>query len=269
MSTTTGIEWTDATWNPVTGCTPVSAGCANCYAVRQTFRLENMGAAKYAGLTVAQPNGRRQFSGIVRCHDDALDIPMLWRKPRRVFVNSMSDLFHDDVPSLFIWSVWDVMSRCPKHTFQLLTKRAERMCRMLRSAPAFLLSNVWLGVSVEDQPAADERIPFIRETPAAVRFLSVEPLLGPVQLDLTGIDWAIVGGESGFSARPCREEWVRSVIAQCAAAGVPCFVKQLGAQFRFAGEARSLKHFRGGDPGEWPEELRMRQFPEEATWRLL
>jgi protein gp37 len=295
MSQGTGIEWTDATWNPVVGCTPVSPGCLNCYAATMARRLEAMGRPEYVGLTVKKAakgaNGakaaneddgddgarkRAVFSGTVRCLDERLLEPLNWRKPRRVFVCSMADLFHEAVPFEFIDKVFAVMALSHRHTFQVLTKRPERMREYLvrslnrrhiavydaatqvhpdwfslnhtmashRSSGEgwWPLRNVWLGTSVEDQERL-RRAWELLDCPAAVRFLSCEPLLGPVDLNAlellcgswrrgatigTYLDWVIVGGESGASARPCDVAWVRSIVQQCQAAGVPVFVKQLG-----------------------------------------
>lgn len=247
------IEWTDTSWNPTTGCTKVSDGCDNCYAEKITERF----------------HGKGSFAE-VKLHEDRLDAPLRWRKPRRVFVNSMSDLFHADVPDEFIARVFAVMAQTPQHSYQILTKRHGRMRSLLNSERfkdqvALLIgeqlsalewrgadlhwprSNVWLGVSVEDQKRADLRIPALLDTPAAVRFLSCEPLLGPVNLNPLGYcwcgsgedawlccarrpDWVIVGGESGAGARPMHPEWARSLRAQCQSAGVPFFFKQWGGR---------------------------------------
>jgi len=212
MSSTSSIEWTDATWNPVTGCTRVSPGCANCYAERIAERFRG---------TPAFPNG---FD--VTLHANRVLLPLSWRRPRRIFVNSMSDLFHEQVPLKFVRSVFDTMARAHWHEFQILTKRSERLKQL---APKLEWpKNVWTGVSVENQRWTC-RIDDLRSVPAAVRFLSVEPLLGPLQLDLQGIDWVIVGGESGPGARPMRLDWAVSVRDQCLAAGVPFFFKQWGS----------------------------------------
>jgi protein gp37 len=350
----TSIEWTDTTWNPVRGCSKVSPGCTNCYAERTAARQAHSG---YEGL-VRIGEGSPRWTGEVRLVPEKLDDPLSWRKPRRVFVNSMSDLFHEKLTNEEIAAVFASMALAPDQTFQVLTKRAKRMHAWFRWAasewetidsPAAIafakenghgpnsnivlkhaqggrvlahleqwgddfaapwpLPNVHVGVSVENQAAADERIPLLRETPAAVRFLSVEPLLGPVALDaidvswedrirtldalngvvmrgevgtaaehveedgLDRIDWVIVGGESGPGARPCDVAWIRSVVEQCKAAGVPCFVKQLGARpvvgtFDSAAALRDPNHVlalrdrKGGDMAEWPADLRVRQFPE-------
>lgn len=375
----TKIQWTDATWNPVTGCSKVSSGCKNCYAEAVAGRWW----------------GERKFTD-VQTHADRLDQPLRWRRPRRVFVNSMSDLFHDAVPDAFIDRVFAVMALAPRHTFQVLTKRPGRMrdymgklsvsgsvesvvqrleaaaqamgvsdegqCQIANALYGSLgagrnvgwpMRNVWLGVSVEDQRAADERIPLLLQTPAAVRFLSCEPLLSGVDLGLRNwvadgvpwagrwvrltrpvgpdlpelvgtkggahiadagvyrahanrngalavetpggrlgikpdeftalptLDWVIAGGESGPGARPCDVAWIRSIVEQCKAAGVPAFVKQLGAEAGIHGGNPPLiytrhcgfwhgdqdgwivrmKDRKGGDPSEWPEDLRVREFP--------
>lgn len=212
----TKIEWCDETWNPTTGCTKVSPGCKNCYAERMAKRLQAMGQAHYA-------NGFR-----VTLHGDALETPTRWEKPRMVFVDSMGDLFHQDIPVPFIQDVFDVMRRAKWHTFQILTKRAERLADL-----DFILDwprNVWMGVSVESADYA-RRIDLLRGTRTQTKFLSLEPLLGPMShlvLQLDRIDWVIVGGESGPGARPMRAEWVRDIRDACAQNGVPFFFKQWG-----------------------------------------
>ncbi len=221
------IEWTDATWNPVAGCTIVSAGCTHCYAMEMARRLEAMRVAKYVGLT--RISGKKPiWTGAVREDSGSLTIPLAWRKPRKIFVNSMSDLFHDKVSEAFILAVWDVMRATPHHSYQILTKRPERMKEIVGSLIDDVLPNVWLGTSVEDE-AASTRIGMLREVPAAVRFISFEPLIGPVgAVDLSNIDWAIVGGESGRSARPIREEWIDEIYAQCEMFDTAFFFKQWG-----------------------------------------
>jgi protein gp37 len=223
----TQIEWTDATWNPVAGCSIVSSGCTNCYAMEMARRLEAMGVNKYCGLT--RRSGKRTvWTGTVREDPDSLAIPRRWRKPRKIFVNSMSDLFHEGVSDVFIAGVWEVMRETPQHNYQILTKRPERMRDALRSAIGDVLPNVWLGTSVEDRETTP-RIDVLREVPAAIRFISFEPLVGPVgSVDLTGIDWAIVGGESGRAARPLREIWIDEIHHQCARTGTLFFFKQWG-----------------------------------------
>jgi protein gp37 len=227
MAEKSPIEWTDATWNPVVGCSLESAGCTNCYAMRMAARLEAMGVAKYAGLT-RKSGGRAKWTGKITCDEAALSAPVRWARPRKVFVNSMSDLFHPDVPVEFIRQVWDVMKRTRRHDYQLLTKRPKRM-RELLSGPTFeLLPNVWLGTSVENADVV-HRIDDLRSTPAAVRFISFEPLIGPVpDLDLRDIAWAIVGGESGPGARAIQEEWVLRIQESCRSYGTAFFFKQWG-----------------------------------------
>jgi protein gp37 len=295
------IEWTDVTWNPVLGCTPVSPGCLNCYAARQCGRgLSD----SHKGLTVKH-NGRPTFNGEINLVEKRLKEPFHWKKPRMVFVNSMSDLFHEGVPDSFIDKVFAVMAVRSKHRFQVLTKRPERMRQYVKSmmrgerklvealeslgVRRFIggfaigkildkgpLKNVWLGTSVEDQKTADERVPALLGTPASVRFLSCEPLLGEVDLrtgvygsgegfrgtSLEGIGWVIVGGESGPNSRRCEYEWVKGIVAQCRWAGVKVFVKQMGANAHCGGFRLKLKNRKGADPTEWPQSIRIRQMPE-------
>ena len=273
MSKNSAIEWTDDTWNPVRGCSMVSAGCQNCYAADVANRFKGKGQP-YEGLINPTTQGPK-WSGKVMLVPDVLGAPMKWKKPRKIFVNSMSDLFHAEVPDSFIDKIFSVMAMCPQHTFQILTKRPERMrdyCkgldhnRIAQAAMYFMfddpdsvfdfvghamqygkLKNVWLGVSVENQETANERIPFLLDTPAATRFLSSEPLLGSIDFYaasaewfkrghapwqnapiLTGIDLIITGGESGPKARPMNPDWARSLRDQCKAAGVAFFHKQNG-----------------------------------------
>lgn len=318
MGERTGIEWTDATWNPLRGCLRVSEGCRNCYAEQVAARFARAGMP-YEGLVERGPNGAR-WTGEIKLVPALLAEPHSWKKPRLVFVNSMSDLFHEGVPNSFVLDVWDVMREScngysarlgrhvTTHLFQVLTKRPERMrdfVLRLRfdskdggrglyladapNAPGYrpVLPNVWLGVSIEDQATADERIPVLLETPAAKRFLSAEPLLELIRLDgvphpaswertvddvsdvvdpirhmEAHLDWVIVGGESGPSARPCNLEWVREVVQQCKSARVACFVKQLGSRPFKEGRRFALVDRKGGNPDEWPVDLRVREFPE-------
>ncbi len=344
MSDKTGIAWTNSTWNPITGCSKVSQGCKNCYAEREWGRLSaNPNAKSYYG---------RAFTDVT-CHEDRLDQPLRWKKPRMIFVNSMSDLFHEDVPDAFIDKVFAVMALAEKHTFQVLTKRPDRMRDYLSmkkredligdvampqvSAGNFgvlewPLPNVWLGVSVEDQATADDRIPLLLRAPAAVRWVSAEPLLNFVDLErvawpnkcehrvdvLRGgywnkancialgpsadlneakggftnhsdfpstLDWVVCGGESGMkNARPMHAEWARKLHDDCAASGVPFFMKQLGAAFVGPEDGlfgvlaphteaqpydfRHLKDRAGADMDEWPEDLRVREWPKEVeAWK--
>jgi protein gp37 len=219
----TAIEWTDKTWNPTTGCDKISAGCDNCYALTMAKRLKAMGSGKY------QADGHPVTSGPgfgVATHDSALGLPLTWRQPRRVFVNSMSDLFHARVPVEFIRRVFAVMTVTPQHTYQVLTKRSTRLARLADHLD--WPGNVWMGVSVEND-AQLRRVDDLRQVPAAVRFLSCEPLIGPLPgLDVTGIDWVITGGESGPGARPCDPEWVRHIRDTCQTNGVAFFHKQWG-----------------------------------------
>jgi protein gp37 len=335
----TSIEWTDRTWNPIRGCSRVSEGCRNCYAEQVAARFSGEGQA-YHGLARRRSNGEAQWTGDVRLIEEHLSDPLSWRTPARVFVNSMSDLFHEKLTHEQIDQVFAVMALAAQHTFQILTKRPERMLqyfaeifqrrtdlpigpldrhgKILEAVESIVyrgegltrfhgdrwwtpegglrahtqpwpLPNVWLGVSVENQAAADERIPLLLQTPAAVRFLSCEPLLGPVDLKDCGttpyftdrgclpdrpgtsVDWVIVGGESGRGARPCDVEWITDLVAQCDFAGVPCFVKQLGRHpvARTNGVVTwpevDLRDRKGGDMAEWPEELRVREFPRAPT----
>ena len=297
MSAKTSIEWTDRTWNPVRGCSVVSAGCKNCYAMHVAARFSGPGQA-YEGLALRSP---ARWTGGIKLVEKNLFAPLSWRKPQRVFVNSMGDLFHELLADEEIDRVFAVMAMAQRHTFQVLTKRPERMRAYVHGAAARLdrhialywgtghgvpwpLDNVWLGTSVEDQRTADERIPHLISVPAAVRFLSCEPLLGPLDLrthlgivqnhdDLMGlVDWVIVGGESGADARPMKTAWARQIIGQCRQAGAAPFVKQLGQRpvwseapedflHGFIG-ARALRDPKGGDPVEWPADLRVREFPE-------
>jgi protein gp37 len=250
------IEWTEATWNPTTGCDRVSPGCDHCYAMTLAPRLKAMGSKRY------QRDGDPRTSGPgfgLTLHSDTVSLPMRWTKPRRIFVNSMSDLFHADVPDRFIADVYAVMTIAEQHTFQLLTKRHGRMRSLLtsvrfwhevsraRNVRGFPMlpsggdfeppRNVWLGVSVEDQQRADLRIPALLDTPAAVRWLSCEPLLGPVDIFRSslidrdpGLDWVVVGGESGRTARPMEAAWARLLRDECVGASIPFFFKQWGGR---------------------------------------
>ncbi len=271
MSATSPIEWTDATWNPWHGCHKITPGCKNCYMFREKKQYGQ------------NPN-------LVVRSKTLFGAPLKWKEPKLVFTCSWSDWFIEEADA---WrdEAWDIIRRTPQHTYQILTKRPDRMEGRVPDPP---LPNVWLGVSVENQQYADERIPPLLKTPAAIRFLSVEPLLGPVtfrwapwadytrvpgrsigHLDgLRGIDWVIVGGESGPGARPLDMQWVRSIVEQCRAARVPCFVKQMGAYPCQSGMGKpggakqtwiyKLKSRKGGDPDEWPPDLRVREMPEGA-----
>jgi protein gp37 len=320
-----GISWTDVTWNPIRGCTRVSEGCRNCYAEGVAARFSKPGQA-YEGLAGFKilENGERdaRWTGKVRFVEEHLLDPLRWRKPRRVFVNSMSDLFHEEVKIEWIAKIFNIMASAttecgkrhkhkeecwtgPGHTYQILTKRPERMKAMVtEELPQFAseympgdcalslamemdwpLPNVWLGTSVEDQATADARIPALLSTPAAVRFISAEPLLGPLELReewykcpakephpgvawCPCLGWVIVGGESGAGARPFHIEWARNLKYQCMDACIPLFIKQLGAhpQEFLPNTLRPmgirLDDRKGGDWNEWPADLRVREFPE-------
>ena len=323
----TSIEWTDATWNPVRGCSRVSRGCERCYAEGTARRFAGPGQP-YEGLVRLDAKGKpkAQWNGEVRFVPEKLAEPLSWRKPRRVFVNSMSDLFHEGLAFEQIAAVFGVMASAQRHTFQVLTKRPERAaafftwltgqgeeveawvnepppsgsalpsaCAILASAHLTIdgdhwrsamrapwpLPNVWLGVSVEDQATADERIPALLTLPAAVRWVSYEPALGPADFGAwigahhdacdcdrcfgvaqNRIDWIVVGGESGPKARTFDIAWARSTVSACRAAGVPCFFKQAGSNPTLNGEPVRLRDRKGGDLAELPEDLRVRQWPE-------
>ncbi len=241
MADHSSIEWTEATWNPTTGCDRISRGCDNCYALSLAKRLKAMGVARY------QLDGDTRTSGPgfgVQWHPDSLDVPSRWRQGRLIFVNSMSDLFHARVPRSFIEQVFNVMAETPRHTYQVLTKRPRRAARLAEELP--WPSNVWLGVSVEDTSTA-WRIDELRKVPAAVRFVSAEPLLGPLpHTDLHRIDWLIAGGESGSGYRELRKEWVTDLRDQCTAAGTAFFFKQWGG-------ARPKSNGRELDGRTWDE----------------
>lgn len=281
------IEWTDASWNPTTGCSRVSAGCDNCYAIRMSNRIQATGNAAYFGIVrrTALGIGRLDWTGVVRTLPERLDQPIRWRRPRRIFVDSMSDLFHPLVPFEFVDKVWAVMAVASWHTFQILTKRPERMAEYLRSRNAHAISggrsqykhpiqyeidliidsrptpedaglwtwplpNVWLGTSVEDQITADERIHYLSECRAAIRFLSCEPLLGPIYLNprlIYFIDWVIVGGESGPGARPMLEEWVAALRSQTT--------------------GHASFYFKQGSAANWPDYKNFESFPDELRVR--
>jgi protein gp37 len=223
------IEWTEATWNPIAGCALVSPGCTNCYAMRMAARLQAMGVEKYAGTT--RKSGRRHvWTGRINADAESITAPLSWRKPKRIFVNSMSDLFQEGIETNFVRRIWRVMEKAHWHTFQILTKRPARMVAVL-SPPFFpVLPNVWLGTSVESQEYVN-RLDELRRVPARVRFVSFEPLLGPIKApNLSGIHWAIVGGESGPRARPMQGWWVEQLRASCERQGVAFFFKQWGGK---------------------------------------
>jgi protein gp37 len=247
MAIHSSIEWTESTWNPVTGCTKVSPGCKHCYAERMAHRLQAMG----------HPNYRNDFK--LTTHEHMLELPLGWKKPQMIFVNSMSDLFHQDVPLAFIHQVFDVMRRADWHIFQVLTKRSRRLLEL--DSKIDWPSNVWMGVSIENQDYVF-RAEDLMQTHACVKFLSFEPLLGPMSdLDLNGMDWVIVGGESGPGARPMKENWVVHIRDQCLASNVPFFFKQWGG-FRGKHNGRMLQ---GRTWDEIPRQTTSRQLEISAS----
>jgi protein gp37 len=250
MAGLSDIEWTDATWNPVSGCTIISPGCTNCYAMRMAARLDAMGHAGYRGTT--RKSGRRHvWTGKVVLNERVVHAPISWRKPRMIFVNSMSDLFQDNVPVDFIRRVWETMSDAHWHVFQILTKRPDNMARILASEDFPVLENVWLGTSVESRDYVF-RVDHLRQTPAAVRFISFEPLLksvGRVRLD--DIDWAIVGGESGPGARPMDVEWIDEIKSACDEYETAFFFKQWGG----VNKKKSGREYQGQTWDEMPNSI--------------
>jgi protein gp37 len=252
------IEWTEATWNPVAGCTVISPGCTNCYAMRMAARLAAMGQTKYEDTTRVT-GGRAKWNGRVKLDLSSLTVPRGWKIGRMIFVNSMSDIFHDDVPLSFLKQVFSIMRDTPQHTYQVLTKRAENLELLSGELP--WPANVWMGVSVEN---ADYtwRIDHLIRTPAATKFVSLEPLIGPLErLNLRGIDWAIAGGESGPGARPMKPEWVRSIRDQCLEAGVAFHFKQWGG----VNKKRTGRILDGRIWSEWPHGKRSVVGHEEQT----
>lgn len=250
MAGLSDIEWTDATWNPVSGCLMVSPGCTNCYAMRMAARLQAMEHPSYHAVT-RKSAGRPVWTGRLQFNHAALEVPLRWRSPRRVFVNSMSDLFQDGVSGEFIGKVWSVMGRAKWHTFQVLTKRPENMLAVVRDEKLPTLPNVWLGTSVESADYVD-RIAVLRLVPAAVRFISFEPLLGPIgRISLRDVHWAIVGGESGPSARPMDAKWVTQIQSMCDRSGTAFFFKQWGG----TNKKKTGRLLRGRTWDEYPETI--------------
>lgn len=244
------IEWTDVTWNPVAGCSLASAGCTNCYAMRMAARLQAMGHEKYRNTT-RKSGDRFVWTGHVNVDESSLSAPLEWRKGKRIFVNSMSDLFHEAVPDSFIFRVWEVMAACPQHHFQVLTKRPRRMANLFESAKLEVLSNVWLGTSVENSDVLD-RIESLSEITGATLFISFEPLISRIDdVDLAKVHWAIVGGESGPRARPIEEEWVDRLHEICRRDDVAFFFKQWGGRNKKA----SGRELHGRTYDEYPLEL--------------
>lgn len=306
MGDKTGIQWTDSTWNPTVGCSLKSSGCEFCYAMSTAHRFS--GEGQYYEGTTRVSGGRPVWTGKILLKQAKLDQPLRWTKPRRVFVNSMSDVHHENIPLEYVAAIYGIMLASPSHQFQVLTKRPERMLeffewlrdeaypdtdpagyrdvlcayaahylgdgsdsdfkeqhlQLLNRCPEeWPASNIWLGVSTEDQKAADERIPVLQKVPAVVRFLSMEPLIGPVNLtNLDGIHWTIVGGESGPGHRPCKQEWVEAILTACQDAGVPFFFKQKGETWARECGTESKK---GGDIEDFPLHLQVREFPQELS----
>lgn len=303
MGDGTKIEWTDATWNPITGCTLVSEGCRHCYAARLAATRLSSHPSR-AGLARLNAKGEAKFTGEVRFNEQWLDQPLRWRRPRMIFVCAHGDLFHESVPDEWIDRVFAVMALASQHTFQCLTKRPERARAYLAADRCWMwqdpifggplfdptfpgsplpLRNVWLGTSVENQAAADERIPHLLEAPAAIRFLSAEPLLGPIYLhrtDFVGgfdtpyrLDWVIVGGESGHGARPMHPDWARSLRDQCANAGLPFLFKQHGAWLHESHDPNGLWDWSGADERGamhlWPDATASIHVGKKRAGRLL
>jgi len=274
MGTNSKIEWTESTWNPVVGCSKVSVGCDNCYAERMANRLADVALAKANGGPLPEPIGayarvigaNGTWNTTIECIEDKLHIPLHWRKTRMIFVCSMSDLFHGSVPFDFIDDVLAIINKCPQHTFQILTKRSERMKEYFlgrHSQTMLPLENLWLGVTAENQEMADKRIPILLQIPAAKRFVSIEPMLETIVLfeewlwskpyleSSKLLDWIIVGCESGHNRRPCKIEWVRDLVQQCKTTGTPIFVKQLNIN------GKVIK-----DINQFPKDLRVREYPK-------
>lgn len=229
MAGSSEIEWTDVTWNPVAGCTIASSGCTNCYAMRMAARLQAMGHAKYEGTT-RKSGGRYVWTGRVNIDESSLAAPLEWRKPKRIFVNSMSDLFHHDVPERFIKRVWETMIACPQHHFQILTKRPDRMAALFSSGAISAQQHIWVGTSVESEEVS-ERVKHLASIKGATLFISFEPLIGEIKdIDLRGLHWAIVGGESGPRSRPMEEAWVERLLEICRRDDVAFFFKQWGGR---------------------------------------
>lgn len=265
------IQWTEQTWNPVTGCSRVSPGCMNCYAEKMAFRIMHMGnkaSEYYAGTTRKTEGGKTQWTGRINTVPSALDKPRRVKKPTMFFVNSMSDLFHEDIPLAFLMQVWAVIRATPQHTYQILTKRPENILQRLPEDWGEGYPNVWLGVSIESQGYMSRAIS-LSKIPAAIRFVSAEPLLGPIEFPgwmynwRSGkqrfIDWVIIGGESGPVARECNPQWISGLIKQCSNAGMYVFVKQTGSVLA---KKWGCKDIKGGNPLEWPYNIRLREMPQ-------
>ena len=261
------IEWTEKTWNPVRGCSRISEGCRFCYAERVAERWSGPNQP-YEGLVRPGKNGAHpRWTGEVRLVEHILNEPKKWKKGQLVFVNSMSDLFHEKVPLDYIQRIFNVMDETPRHTYQILTKRAKRMAELAiplyESLPnSKWPTNVWMGVSIEEQRVV-ERADFLCKVPTPVRFLSIEPLIGPIpDLNLIGIDWVIIGGESGPHARPMEPEWAIDIVQQCQRARIPCFMKQMGSAWA---KRHSPQAWKGEDFQTFPHALRVREYPQEVV----
>lgn len=256
MAGPSNIEWTESTWNPVAGCTILSPGCTNCYAMRMAARLSAMGQEKYIGTT-RQSGGRAKWNGHIYLDESSVDSPRKWRNGRLIFVNSMSDLFHEAIPIEFVQRVFRTMNETPQHTYQVLTKRAELLSKL--SPCLDWTPNIWMGVSVENSEYV-WRIDHLRRSGAAVKFLSLEPLLGPLdELNLGGIDWVIAGGESGPAARPVEADWVRSIRNQCLDADVAFHFKQWGG----VNKKKTGRILDGRTWEDWPKTYNSEERSEE------
>jgi protein gp37 len=277
MGSETGIAWTESTWNPVVSCTIVSPGCTHCYAMREASRIAGFGgpvAPKYAGLTIKTKAGP-VWTGELRLWEPALDQPLRWTRPRMIFVNSMSDLAHEDMPVEWFARIWQVMTRAQVergHTFQVLTKRPRNLARLMAAVgikkPA---PGIWLGVSAEDETRWDERVPLLAGIPTEISWVSVEPQLEAIDRAPKGLGWMVIGGESGkprTRARAFDAQWARLLIERCQAAGVPILMKQLGSVTADRGRPLLTKHYAGADPEEWPSDIRVREYPMANSGRL-
>ena len=264
----TKISWTHLpgykgeTWNVILGCSRVSPGCSRCYAEVITARFAEDPKSPFHGLATITNSGEARWTNEIRFMHHRIHLPKSWREPRCVFVNSMGDLFHKDVPFDFLSSVFDVMTECNKHIFIILTKRPEIMRDYMQLNPQYVQSHIWLGTSVENQETVNERLPILISTLASKKVVSAEPLLGPIDIsDYHGIDWILIGGESGVHARPFHVEWGLNLIAQCREIGVVPFMKQLGRNPYQNGKQLHLKDSKGGDPNEWVQALQVQEWP--------
>jgi protein gp37 len=277
MASKTGIAWTESTWNPTVGCSVISPGCTHCYAMREAARIAAFGgpvAPKYRGLT-HKTKGGPVWTGELRLWEPALGQPSRWARPRMIFVNSMSDLAHEDMPVEWFARIWATMAEAREkrgHIFQVLTKRPENLVRLMRAIGVTRpVPGIWLGVSAEDERRWDERVPLLKDIPTVVPWVSVEPQLELIDRDPEGLGWIVVGGESGkprSKARSYDAQWGRVMRDHCRAAGVPFFMKQLGSCASDGGQPLATKHYAGADPEEWPADLRVREYPPQAPTQL-